>query len=293
MPGDPPMAGPILSATVTVGDLARSLRAYGDGLGLEPVWQGTIPTAVAAAWEAPALAGAMMAVLQPRDAAADAPGAIRLVAPADGLPGRPVPLASHGWAAAEFSVIDPDALLPTACAHGFECLGPPAPLGSNPAIRATQIAGPDGEVFYLTDIRAYDGALDLHAATRPVDRCFIAVLATPNLPAERRALERAKVGRRVTDRPVTVPVLNRSLGLPADTMTRISSLQLADGCLIEIDGYPDPLPSRPMLGDWPTGVAMITVADPQAPAPVAGSPIALGRIERLCAGARLERVGRA
>lgn len=290
-----PMAGPILWVTMSTSDIARSREVYGRALGFRTREEGRIAPEIAEVWEAPALEGAAWALIAPQDAPADAPGALLLVE-APCTPGAASPLASFGWAAAELSVSDADARVDDARAAGFAVLGPVRPLGSNPAIRAGQVAGPSGEALYLTDVRAYEGALDLHRAVHPADRCFIAVLASPDLEADRQWLEAAGIGRRISDREVAVPVLSDTLALAPGRKVRISSLQLAGGCLIEIDAYPEGTPSRESAGGWPCGVAMVTLADDSIVGRKVAAPPYGGRmvrVDRLPGGARIERVATA
>lgn len=285
--------GPILAATIATTDLGRAVAAYGAGLGFRPVADGTVPAALARAWGAADLAGARWSLLAPDGQAS--PGALRLVTvPGPRRDARP--LSSLGWAAAELSVADPDSLIPDLEGAGFRVLGPCRPLGSNPAIRAMQVAGPDGEVLYLTDIRAYDGALDLYRAERPVDRCFIAVLAAPDLDAARGWYEARFSVDRVSDRQVPVPVLTSAWGQGSDQAVRISSLQLAGGCLIETDGYPSETPPRPRSGGLPLGIAAMSFltdgagGTPIDMPPYDGRPVA---VHRGAAGELIELVGAA
>jgi catechol 2,3-dioxygenase-like lactoylglutathione lyase family enzyme len=281
------LSGPILWITLTTADLAAALEAWCDRLGLPLVAEGVLSPALAARSGAPDLAGARWALI------GGEVGALRLVE-APGAP--PPPLATLGWAAAELSVSDLDAVHARALAAGFGPLGAPRGLGSTPAIRAAQLAPPGGGAVYLTDIRAYDGPLDLHRAAQALDRVFIAVLASPDLERDRAWLEAEGIGRTVTDRPVAVPVLQKVHGLAADETIRISSMQLAGGCLIEIDGAPPGTPPAPHIGGWPLGIAMVTLACPAAPPgaapcpepPYDGRPV---RLDRLPSGALLERVG--
>lgn len=209
-------------------------------------------------------------------------GGLRLIEVEGPAPQIP-PLGSLGWAAAELSVIDPEGLQPKLEEAGFRVIGPPRPLGSNPSVRAMQVAGPSGEVLYLTDVRAYDGALDLHRACRPVDRLFIAVLACHELEDARGFYEGRFAAHRVSDRSVDVPVLRNCLSLPDDALIRISSLQISGGCLIEHDQYPETARVRPTIGGLPTGIAMMTVRaeDVDGPTidgpPYGGAPVALVR----------------
>ncbi len=281
--------GPILWATMAVGDLDSSVAAHAAGLGYAVRTQGRIGADLAGLWGAPEVAGARWALIGPPG---HGPGALRLI---ETGAEAAAPLASLGWAAAELSVADADARLTTATDAGFRLLGPARQLGSNPAIRAGQLADRWGGALYLTDVRGHDGRLDLHRAEHDVDRCFIAVLASADLEADRSWFEAAGIGRRISDRRLAVPVLQRCLGLAEDAETRISSLQLGGGCLIEIDAYPADTPPRRTARGLPAGVALISLAAPAVatgwtaiPAPpYHGARI---RVDRLPGGALLERV---
>jgi len=277
------LAGPILCVTIATPDLDRSLTAYMSAFGLTCSARGVIDADLATLWQAPSLSARRWALLSRHGSRTCG---LRLV---ETDAARPAPLASLGWAAAEMSVTDADSAQLRACAAGFTQLGKVRQLGSTPAIRAGQVAGPEGAAVYITDVAAYGGALDLSAATGD-GACFIAVLATADLEADRDWLERHGIGQRVTDREVAVPVLQDTTG--AET-TRISSLQLAGGCLIEIDRYPAPTPVRDTSLGWPAGVAMLTLLTPGidgTPRPEAPYHGRETRVDRLPGGALLERV---
>lgn len=261
------------------GDLDRASAAYQAGLGRDLVAQGRVGDRLASVWQTPSLADVRWSLLAPDQ---DGIGGIRLVEAPGPLPGVR-PLASLGWAAAELSVIAPERLLEPLQNAGFQILGGPRPLGSNPAIRALQAAGPDGEVLYLTDVRAYDGPMRLYRAQRPVDRMFIAVLACRDLATARGFYEDRFAADRVSDREVGVPILQQSLGLADDAKTRISSVQIAGDCLIEHDQYPPATPDRVTAAGLPCGIAMITARAEtvEGPAidmpPYNGAPVQLVR----------------
>lgn len=268
MPGQAgPAVGPILSATVSVPDLDAAADAYGRWLSLEPVARGRLGDAVATAWGSPAAAGRRTVTMAPP---AGGPGGIRLVE-TDAPP--PPPLATPGWAAAELAVIDVPAIARRLEGGPFRVLGPPRPLGSNPDILAMQVAGPGGEALYLTDLRAYSGAFRLAKARTPVDRTFIAVLAAPDLEAARAIYERRLGAVRVTDRPVAVPVLSAAMDLPATAEHRISTLQIAGECAVEIDQLPPGRPARPVGADGLAGgVVAMTFAVPAIDGPSLRGP---------------------
>lgn len=281
--------------TLGAPDLGSACSAYSSALGFEQVASGEVGADQAALWGAPQLAGKPWALLAPAGADPAAPGALRIVG---GVPhaGKGAALATLGWAAAELSVADADAHFADSLDAGFAPLGAPRALGSNPAIRAGQVEGPGGEALYLTDVRAYDGPLDLwRAGSSGAGRCFIAVLATDDLEADRAWLEEQGIGQRISDRAVPVPVLRSTLGLGEEEVIRISSLQLAGGCLIEIDAYPAGTPRRATDGGWPRGVAMLSIADPRATGPSRPEPPYLGaavQVDTLPGGALLERIAR-
>jgi len=263
--------GPILAATVVCPDPAAAAAAYHAAFGFAVRACGRVPESLAALWNAPAAAGRAWLIVGPQgDAAA---GLIRLV---EGPRRPPPPLTACGWAAAELTVAaDLDRLAERLPGHGFAVLGPPRPLGSNPAIRAMQVAGPAGEVLYLTDIRAYGGPLDLARPAHPVDRVFIAVVAAPDMAAARGFYESRLGAARVSDRRVVVPVLNACQGRPAAAETPIGSVALAGGCLIECDGYPIGSPAQACGGeDLPGGLALVTIAVDAFDPPLAAAAVA-------------------
>lgn len=167
-------------------------------------------------------------------AAAHGRGGVRLIE----AEGAVAPLASIGWAAAELSVADLDGVVARAAECGFRLIGAPRALGSNASIRACQLADPGGAVLYCADVRAFGGTAKVHRAELPVDRMFIAVLASADLERS-RAWYAERFGLVPTsDHSVPIPVLNDAWGRPAGTAWRISSQQLGGHGLIEIDQYP-------------------------------------------------------
>jgi hypothetical protein len=240
-----------LWATVGVPDVAAATSAYA-GLGFLPAWRGTVPQAAARRWGAPACAGRAAAVLAPPGQG----GGVRLVetgsAPAP-------PLATLGWAAMELASNDLEAMIARLSASGFGLLHGPAPLGSNPAIRALQATGPAGEAIYVADLTHYAGAFDLIRPSRVLEGMFIAVLAAPDLPAARAAHVAALGAETRSDSCVPVPALNLARGLPAGTAHRISTSQLRGGCAIEVDEASLP-PRTTAPGELRSGIAIVTRA---------------------------------
>lgn len=240
-----------LWATVGVPDVPAAVAAYA-GLGFLPAWRGTVPEAAARRWGASACAGRAAAVLAPPGQG----GGVRLVETASP---PALPLATLGWAAMELASNDLEVMAERLSASGFRLLHGPAPLGSNPAIRALQATGPAGEAIYVADLTRYTGAFDLIRPSRVLEGMFIAVLAAPDLPAARAVHVEALGAETRSDSRVPVPALNLARGLPEGTAHRISTSQLPGGCAIEVDGAP--LPPRAIArGDIPSGVAIVTLA---------------------------------
>ncbi len=253
-----PALGPLLAATMSVADLARSCDVYERWLGYGPEEEGRVSAALAATWAAPAAEGAPWALLAP---ASGAPGGLRLVEAPTVNGYRP--LQSVGWAAAELTIMDVDGIAEELQASPFRIIGPPRALSSISAIKAMQMVGPDGEVIYLSDLRAYEGKFDVARATVPVDRAFIAILAARDLEATRVFYETHFHAQRMSDHEVVYPVLNDAFDCGADFRHRISSLQLGGQSVIEIDQYPDGAAARPAAtGNLPPGMAMMTFATP-------------------------------
>lgn len=148
------------------------------------------------------------------------------------------PLRSLGWAAAELSVADLDGIAARAESLGFRLLGAPRGLGSTASIRACQIADPGGAVLYCADVRGYAGTAAIHRARLPVDRVFIAVLASRDLEASRAWYARRFGVQPTSDHAVPIPILATAWAKSEETSWRISSQQLSGDCLLEIDQYP-------------------------------------------------------
>jgi hypothetical protein len=246
-------AGWRLWATVGVADVARAADAYA-ALGFLPAWRGTVPETAARRWGWPASAGRAAALLMPPGQG----GGVRLVETSS--PPAP-PLASRGWAAMELASNDLEAMALRVSGNGFRLVHGPAPLGSNPAIRALQAAGPAGEAIYVADLSHYAGVFDLIRPSRVLDGMFIAVLAAADLPAARAFHVSALGAETRSDSRIPVPALNLARGLPAGTCHRISTSQLPGGVAIEVDEAGPDLPDRATTaGEAPSGIALVTLA---------------------------------
>ena len=265
-----PSLGPILVATVTVPDLDDATRWYTTWLDYE-VWdEGSVDDELARSWRAPRAAGSRYRVLSP---GAARPGGVRLVERDRPLAGSPLRIA--GWRSLELVVSDPYAVRERLEGSPFTIVGEPKPLDTNPSIVALQAVGPGRELLYLTRT-ADDTVFELPAATRFVDRMFIAVLSARDLSrsGDFYASSFGAVGH-LGATPVPLEAVNRELGLPLDRPHAISALQLAGRSLVEIDQHPEALlAERAPDDDLPAGLAMVAFEhdDLDAAAPVLAEP---------------------
>jgi hypothetical protein len=252
-----PALGPIVCVSIQVPSLSEASRLYQKWFGYREVTRGRFQPSNMRRWGLNKLANQAWRYLAPPGP--PGPGGIRLIS-GGGRASVNRPLTTIGWAAAELSVQDVDGIAKRLATSPFQIIGEPRPLGSNPAIKAMQIAGPWGEVFYLTDVRTYQGGLQLVKARHDFDRTFIMVLASRSFENTRRWYERHFHLSRVSDHAVNIPVLNRSFGLPLETEYRIGSLQLSGSCLVEIDQYPDAADEKPRkLHELTSGVAIVSL----------------------------------
>lgn len=242
-----------LWATLGVPRLADAVAAY-EGLGFAATWRGTVPASAAQRWGAPRSGGRAAAVLSPPGQG----GGVRLVETSS----QPAaPFATTGWAAIELASHDLEAMAERAAASGFRLLHGPAPLGSNPAIRALQAVGVAGEAVYIADLTHYAGAFDLIRPTQVLDGLFIAVLSAPELEAARARHVAWLAAETRSDSRVAIAAVNRALGLPDGTAHRISTSQVPGGCAIEVDEAPPGTAARMVAeGELPAGVAIVTLA---------------------------------
>lgn len=238
----------IVVVTIAVTQLGPVEEAYERYFDYLNVGSGIVSESTAAVWGAPAAAGQEYLLMR---AESRHPALLRFIEadPVDGY----APLQTHGWNATELLVKDPDAIAAQLEDAPFEIVGPPADLWNAPnAPRAMQVIGPGNELLYLTR--------NLNFATSSfVDRVFIMVLGGPSMAAfndfygDRLGLD---VGE---PQPFTIGVLNRALGLPADTRHPLAIATISREFLIELDEYPDGLTRpRPRLdGALPPGIAMV------------------------------------
>jgi catechol 2,3-dioxygenase-like lactoylglutathione lyase family enzyme len=258
------MLGPILAATVAVADLKAAAAAYGDLLGYE-VLAGGEPRP----WALVGPAGADAGVIRLREV----PGVV-----------TPPPYRTYGWSAIEILVADIDMVHERCLAHpAFQVFQPPGRVGGHSALRALQATGPGGEGLYVTQISGPVAGFEMPSVETWENRVMAVVAASRSLDETRDFFELGFNLRCVTDHGLPVRVLNQAFGLPAGTLHRISSLQLAGSSVLETDQYPDAAQARqePRGGVVSATFAMRREGRPLPPGleplPPNGQPPYLGR----------------
>ncbi|WP_299592273.1 hypothetical protein [uncultured Microbulbifer sp.] len=249
--------GPSVFATLVTRDLDRAVAAYKQFLALNQSACGMefVSPALADLWGCPGLAGARQCLLE------NALGEpfVRIVE--DPAVSTTTPLHYHGWMALEVVVEDVDGLAQTiqeqGSASGFEVLRPAADLELSDKIRASQVAGPCGEVLYLTRISGEVPPFDLPRARCPVDRLFIPVVSVPDRAASMTFYE-GFPGTQCLQFQTRITVVNQAFGLPLEQQHPVATVSLRGQSLIEIDEL---APARPHIvseGTLPAGIASIS-----------------------------------
>lgn len=261
------------AATLSVADLARSIRNYESYFDYAVVERGPVPSELAASWDAPATAGSSYAVLQP---ASGADIYLRLVEqpPVVGYQA----LRSHGWNAIEICVQDVLAAAARMEGSPFEIIGPPREIDGLPAIYPMQVKGPDQEIVYLTQIRDDMPAFDLPRAASPIDRLFILVLGCSDMKASLAWMERhcgLAIGR--DEMQIVYTMLAKAYGTPIDELHTISTMIHGRDVFLELDQYPKAAIARPRhAGRLVPGCAIATLWHPDfdaLPGPWISAPV--------------------
>lgn len=279
------------AATLVTADPAGAARRYKDWFGYQCVESGEIPAGLADGWGTPAMAGRRYRVVAPESGA---PVFLRFVEgekPADFRP-----LRSYGWAAIELCVRDVLAMHARMQNAPFRIIGPPRALDGAPAIWPMQVEGPDGEVVFLTEIRADEPGARLPRAGSDVDCLFIAVLACRNIAATRAWFgEKLDLSGR-PDFALAYTTLSRAFGLPAAQKHRIAVLGHGEDAFLQLDQYPaEAVPRRAAADALPPGVAMVSFAVPGLHAGLRAPGVIYGggcsQVWRAPEGALVEAIG--
>jgi len=246
------------AATITTLDPDAAARRYREWFGYRVVEAGAVSASLASAWGAPAMAGRRYCVLAP---ASGVKVFLRFVEAKPAPDFRP--LRSFGWGAIELCVADVLAVHERMKASPFTIIGPPRALDGAPAIWPMQVQGPDGEVVFLTEIRADEPGARLPRAGCAVDCLFIAVLACRDMAATR-----AWFGERLgltggPDFKLAYTTLSRAFGLDVAHQHKIAVLGDGEDAFLQLDQYPPAAASRDVpAGELPPGLAMVSFSQP-------------------------------
>jgi hypothetical protein len=246
-----PTLGPIRWATLLAPSIDAVVDAYRAAFDLDADRSVPLDSADANRLGAADLAGAPTRWLKRRDGAP----LLRLIEDRDAIDAGP-PMHRDGWMALECLVDDVDAMV-AGLPLGFTVLGPPAELDVSPLIRAAQVLGPCGELWYLTEVRAAVPPFDLPISGHDPPGLFIGVIRCRDRDAE-RAFWLAAGGGVSWAFDTKITVLNRALGRPLADRHPVAVVQLAGRSLVEIDEVHDD--ARVEITARPRGVWSLAIA---------------------------------
>jgi hypothetical protein len=248
--------------TVCVPSMEDALALYEGLFEQRVILRASVTESEAAAWQAPALAGAQSVVLQPPSGI---PVYLRLIEQAS--PANYKPGTHYGWAALELSVKSADEMYARLLKAGTPIIAPPKALSFTDKLYPMQARGPGGEAIYLNEVRGDLPSSDLPMAKCWVDQLFIAVMGCRNMVASldfyHALLSTATGGQ--WEMPYSV--INAAFELPATTAHKLATVSDKRTVLFEVDQYPVMASARPQVkSGLPQGVSMIGVRVSGTPA---------------------------
>jgi len=253
------------AATLTVADPDATAGLYRQWFDYRLLESGLIDPALAAAWSAPAMAGRLYHILGP---ASGEPTYLRLIQATP--PPDYQPLRTHGWAAIELCIQNVQATHERLKESPFTIIGPPKSLDGAPAIWPMQVQGPDGEIIFLTEIRADEPHARLPRAKTPIDQLFIAVHACADLAVTRAWFESTLGLSGAGNFELAYSTLSRAFGLPVTQKHKIAVLGHGTDAFLQLDQYPPSATPRPTShAELPPGIAIVTLL---APSGIPGTP---------------------
>ena len=228
------------AATITVSDLDRSIKLYGEFFDYRLVEQGRISADLAASWGTPKTADQPYAVMQPSSGAEIY---LRFIeqSPVDGFKA----LRSYGWNAIEICVQDVMAVNARMLDSPFEIIGPPNKIPGLDAIHPMQVKGPDEEIVYLTQINDDLPEYNLPRAGSLIDKLFILVMGNSDM--DRAAAWMQQSCGLAFGREMEIPytMIAKAYGTPLDELHRICTLIHDKDVFLELDQYQENAVQRP------------------------------------------------
>lgn len=228
-----PEHGRVVAATIVTADLDGHVDLYSRFFDYRVEHRGAVTRDQAELWGAPAMAGARQAVMR---TGSGADSWLRLVEDVDAEP--LAPMRTLGWSAIEVAVVAVDGLHEPFAVAPWRIIGAPADLSFTDAIRAMQVAGPMGEVFYLTQIKRQLPGFDLPDAAAPIDRLFVLILGCRDTAAAARFYETLFGCPAAPGFNAEIRVVNGAYGLEPGTKIPLATITTGGRSLIEIDGFP-------------------------------------------------------
>lgn len=244
--------GPIQGATLVCNNIHQVSAAYQQQLGYLLAVEGKVSSTLSQLWQAPALEGVAMHILQAENGHAW----LRLLE--DKTAPLNEPLKTHGWMSLETNVRNVDEIYKTLDKDIFKVIGEPAYLQISAAIKAMQVIGPANEVSYITQVDKPVPPFELPMTEARTGSLFIPVLNTPSRDASLRFYQDLHEGANGLKFDTKVTVLNRAWGLDIEHQFPVATLQLNGKCLFEIDEVVKASSSKVNNGSLPAGIAMVS-----------------------------------
>ena len=243
--------GPCLAGTVVAPDIDGAVKAYCDFLHATPAEETRVSEELARLWGKPRIAGSPMVTLVSPSGSLW----LRLVGCPDVLPAKP--FHELGWMALEVLVQDVSALAESLEGSPFEIIRRPAGPGERAEVRVMQVAGPAGEVLYLTEIERPVPPFDIEPARSPVDRLFTPICAC--LRRDESLAVYSKLGARKSwSFETPIGSVNRAHGLDASLRHPVATVQLAGQSMVEINQLGVAKARPPSDGLFPAGIAIVS-----------------------------------
>jgi len=206
-------------------------RAWVADLGYVPVARGQLAADEAAAWGAPGLAGRAFATVAP--AQGERVDLVFYEAPDAG----PKSHGAEGWNVVEITIGDVQALFKRVKAGKtrFSHYADPLVLPMNEFITGYQVLGPEGAMYYFTEITPSPKTQHLPLGTKGTGRVFIMVMGVKSLGPANEFFERRFANSRIGPLRFASDAINEAQGLPKGHEIVMGLVRLPGKFSIEVD----------------------------------------------------------